>query len=239
MLVANLLCGFSYDWWIDKHARHHAFPNRVGRDPDISHNVLVYAVEQAAAPQGVSRWIRRHQAILFLPLISLEALSVQVNSVRAVIRGVRRYAGPERWLLFTHLVLYGGLMSVLWPNLELLVWVILLHKCLLGIYLGLIFAANHKAMPIDREVDRRSYLRRQLETARNIEGGALVSAIYGGLNHQIEHHLFPILPRPALPAAARVVRAHCNAAGLDYESCSPVATYRSIFAHLYAVGRHR
>ena len=77
--------------------------------------------------------------------------------------------------------------------------------------MGCSFAPNHKGMPVLSAGHTLDFLRKQVLTSRNIRGGWFVDILLGGLNYQIEHHLFPSMPRPA-PAAragdrARVLRA--------------------------------
>jgi hypothetical protein len=70
-------------------------------------------------------------------------------------------------------------------------------------YLGCSFAANHNRTPILAANDRSDFPRRQVLTARNVRASWLVDGALGGLNYQIEHHLFPSMPptapRPATP----------------------------------------
>ena len=70
-----------------------------------------------------------------------------------------------------------------------------------GVYLGCSFAPNHKGMPLvpkDMSID---FFRRQVLMSRNVGEGRAVTFLLGGLNFQIEHHLFPSMPRPTLRRA--------------------------------------
>jgi fatty acid desaturase len=60
-----------------------------------------------------------------------------------------------------------------------------------GLYMGASFAPNHIGMPLVSPKLRLDFLRRQVLMSRNISGGPLISVFMGGLNYQIEHHLFP------------------------------------------------
>ena len=82
----------------------------------------------------------------------------------------------------------------------------MVQQGLFGLYLGCSFAPNHKGMPTLTEADRLDFLRRQVLTSRNVRGGCLVDFVLGGLNYQIEHHLFPSMPRPNLRHAQPIVR---------------------------------
>jgi fatty acid desaturase len=73
-------------------------------------------------------------------------------------------------------------------------------------------------------------------TARNIRGGRLTTFMLGGLNYQIEHHLFPSMPRPNLRRAQGLVRDFCAAADLGYSEESFAGSFRQIIHHLSDAG---
>jgi fatty acid desaturase len=105
------------------------------------------------------------------------------------------------------------------------------------LYLGCAFAPNHKGMPILAQDDDTDFLRRQVLTSRNVRGGRLVDVLLGGLNYQIEHHLFPSMPRASLRHARPIVRAHCLQHGLPYVETSLFDSYRQALHHLHTAGR--
>jgi fatty acid desaturase len=107
---------------------------------------------------------------------------------------------------------------------------------LFGLYLGCSFAPNHKGMPTLTQADELDFLRRQVLTSRNVRGSWLVDLVLGGLNYQIEHHLFPNMPRPNLRRAQPLVRAFCAQHGLAYVEASLVGSYAQALRHLHAVG---
>jgi fatty acid desaturase len=86
----------------------------------------------------------------------------------------------------------------------------------LSLYLGISFAPNHKGMPIIESATAIGFARRQVVTARNIRGGRFTTFMLGGLNRQIEHHLFPSMPRPNLRRVQGLVRDFCAATHLGY-----------------------
>jgi len=105
-----------------------------------------------------------------------------------------------------------------------------------GLYMGASFAPNHKGMPIlprDAKVD---FLRRQVLTSRNIRGGVLMDGFMGGLNYQIEHHLFPNMPRPHLREAQRIAKEYCATHRILYTETSLVESYGIVVRYLNRVG---
>jgi fatty acid desaturase len=232
----NLAIGLVFGWWVDKHHRHHAHPNQEGLDPDISGDDLVYTNAQADGRRGLGRLITRHQGVLFFPMLLLLALSLRVTGVKALTRPGYRHRGPESLLFGLHIAAYLAAVLLVLSPLKALVFV-LVHQGLLGLYLGSVFAPNHKGMPILSRSDDSDFLRRQVLTARNVRGGRLTDLLLGGLNYQIEHHLFPSMPRPALRQAQPIIRAYCLENELPYAETSLIDSYRQALRHLHTVGR--
>jgi fatty acid desaturase len=235
LLHANLLNGLSYGWWVDKHNAHHAHPNDLDADPDVHPGVLVFDARHAAARTGAAAWLTRHQAWLFFPLLLLEALSLHVASVRALLRPGLRNRGVELALLAAHFAAYAGLLVTTMSWLQAAVFLVI-HQGLLGLYLGCSFAPNHKGMPSLSAEQAGDPLLRQVLTSRNIRGGPVVDVVLGGLNYQIEHHLFPSMPRPNLRRAQPVVRRFCERNGVAYQESSAYSSYRDVLRHLRDVG---
>jgi fatty acid desaturase len=235
-LHGNLGIGLAFGWWVDKHHRHHAHPNQEGQDPDIGNDVIVFTEGYSRHLRGLRRARARHQALLFFPLLLLEGLALHVASVRALRSPGYRHRARETVLLCAHAVAYlTAVLLVLLPLQALLF--VAVHQGLFGLYLGSSFAPNHKGMPILGEQDRSCFLRRQVLTSRNVRGGPLIDLTLGGLNYQIEHHLFPSMPRPSLRQAQPIVRAFCQRHGLAYTQTTLIDSYRQALRHLDAVGR--
>jgi fatty acid desaturase len=240
-VLGNLLVGLSYGWWVDTHNRHHANPNHEERDPDVGDGVLAFTTAQAAKRNGpVSRFVVRRQAWLFFPLLALEGINLHVDSVAAVKTGAFRRArgGSHRFEavgLIAHAALYVSLLLLVMSPEKAIAFAAI-HQAVWGIYMGSTFAPNHKGMPIIASGDRLDFLRRQVLTSRNVRGGLLTDFVLGGLNYQIEHHLFPSMPRASLRVAQPIVRAHCEALALPYCESSLIGSYRAALAHLHAMG---
>jgi fatty acid desaturase len=235
MLAGNLLNGMSYGWWLSKHNAHHAHPNDLETDPDARAGVLVFAPHQATGRRGFSGWVTRHQAWLFLPMTGLEALNLHVRGVQSVLRPGLRHRTTESVLLLEHYLAYLGLLATVLTWSQALVFATV-HQVVFGIYLGLSFAPGHKGMPVLGPEQAADPLLRQVLTSRNVRGGRLTELALGGLNYQIEHHLFPSMPRPNLHRAQRVVRSYCEVRGIAYAELSAVRTYATVAGHLDAVG---
>ncbi|GGV23086.1 acyl-CoA desaturase [Streptomyces spectabilis] len=232
----NLLLGMSVSWWNDKHNRHHANPNHIEKDPDVAADVLVFTSKQAGVRVGFRRWLTRHQAWLFFPLTLLQGIAMKVYGFQGLRRQSPRGRAVEGTLLVAHLVGYGALLLAAMPLGHALAFAAL-HQALFGLHLGMAFAPNHKGMEMPNpDGEHWGHLQRQVLTSRNIRGGQVTDWLLGGLNYQIEHHLFPSMPRPHLRLAQPLVRAHCHAVGMPYAETGLIDSYRQVLRHMYEVG---
>ena len=240
LLAGNLLTGMSLGWWVPKHNAHHAHPNEPDRDPDVGPGVLAFSLtaRDAAQRSGTGRFIARHQAWLFVPLLSIEGLGLHITSIDWLARRRNRMALTEAILIFVHFALYATVVFSVLSPLRAIAF-IALQQCLFGLYLGCSFAPNHKGMPMPTLTDDppMSFAARQVITARNVTGGVVIDFLLGGLNHQIEHHLFPVMCRPNLAKAQSFVRAFCAEQGLPYVETGLISSYRMALSHLAMVSR--
>jgi fatty acid desaturase len=234
LLHGNLLVGISFGWWVPKHNAHHTNPNDEDLDPDIGIAVLAFTAAQARGKHGLARVISRSQAWLFFPLLLLEAAHLHLASVKAILKGHGRTNLAEGLLLLVHLAVYLTALVVVLTPVQALAFVVV-QQGLFGLYLGCAFAPNHKGMPTLTQADQLDFLRRQVLTSRNVRGSRFVDFLLGGLNYQIEHHLFPNMPRPNLRRAQPLVRAFCHKHGLPYTDASLVGSYAQALRHLHTV----
>jgi fatty acid desaturase len=236
VLCGNLAIGLSYGWWTSKHNRHHANPNTEGADPDIEIGVLAFSGGRARASSGVQRLIFRYQAYLMIPMLFLEAGGLHGSSIRAVTRRRSRHRVLEATLLTVHFAAYLSVVFLVLSPLRAVLF-IAVQQGVFGFYLGCSFAPNHKGMPVLDPAEKVDFLRRQVITSRNVRGGWLTDWALGGLNYQIEHHLFPSMPRPNLRRAQPLVAAFCAEHGLPYSEATLFGSYAEALRHLNAVGR--
>ncbi len=237
LVVGNVLTGVCFGWWVPKHNAHHAYPNQIGRDPDIGSGVISFpvATEASARPTGTARLLARHRAWLFFPLLLLQGIGLHVTGIQVLARRRDRTALVEGLLLAAHFALYATVVFWVLSPLPAVVF-IAVQQGIFGLYLGCSFAPNHKGMPMIERDAEFSFARRQVITARNVRGGWLATLMLGGLNYQIEHHLFPMMPRPNLVKAQRIVQRFCRDHDLPYCQDSLAGSYRHALRHLGAAG---
>ena len=235
LACGNLMGGLSYHWWVAKHNAHHAHPNDLDTDPDVAVGALVWDADQAAQRRGFAGWLTRHQAVLFFPMTTVEAVHLHAVSVLEMFKPGVPHRAAESLLLGLHFIGYTALLltTLTWPQALAFFAV---HKSLQGLYLGLSFAPGHKGMPVLDPQQAADPLLRQVLTSRNLRGGRVLDHTLGGLNYQIEHHLFPSMPRCSLRRARPVVRDFCRRNGVTYTETTPLASYATGLRHLHSVG---
>jgi fatty acid desaturase len=149
--------------------------------------------------------------------------------------GKAKYPFWEALGIGSHLVLYTSLLLSVFSYWQAGLFV-LLHQGLWGLYLGTVFAPNHKGMPVIGRESELGFLEKQVLTTRNIRPHPLTDFWYGGLNYQIEHHLFPTMPRNNLKHARRLVKEFCETHSLAYYETGVLQSYLEVYRHLDKVG---
>jgi len=235
LATADLLLGVSYGWWVQKHNRHHGNPNDVDLDPDIKVGAIAYNDEQAQARRGAGRLAAMYQAYLFFPLTTFLAWSMHVAGYSYLLKESSRYRRLEAVLLVVHALVYlGAMLYFLGPWSALMV--VLIQKGIGGAYMAAVFAPNHKGMPQTDAASRLDFVRTQVLTARNVRGHPLTDLWYGSLNYQIEHHLFPGMPRLNMRKAQPIIANFCRERGISYHETSFLQSYRELLAFLNDIG---
>ena len=235
-VLAAGVVGISYSWWDAKHSRHHANPNRVGKDPDIEVDTISFLDEDAVQSRGLRRLITQRQGWLFFPLLTFEGLNLHVQGVRHLVsRGPVKARRTELALLAARFSLVLTPIFVFLP-LGMAFAFTGVMLAVFGVYMGASFAPNHKGMPIIAPDARIDFFTKQVRTSRNIRGGWWATVLMGGLNYQIEHHLFPSMARPQLAKACEIVREYCETHSVPYTETSLWRSYAIVIEYLNRVG---
>lgn len=234
--LSSGLVGISYSWWMNKHTRHHANPNTVGKDPDIDVDTIAFLEEDAAAARGIRAFITRHQGALFFPLLVFEGLNLHAKSFGHIFgRGKVDNRALEISLIAARMAIVVG--AVFWVLPLGMAFAFLgVQLAVFGVYMGASFAPNHIGMEIIPAGTKMDFLSKQVRTSRNIRGGGFMTIFMGGLNHQVEHHLFPSMARPHLAAARRLVRDACVREGIPYTETTLARAYQQVIAYMQRVG---
>jgi fatty acid desaturase len=217
-LAFPLFSGLGALYWRNKHDRlHHAHPNVEGVDPDIRPFPFVSSRGDHERSGATARWFQRNfQRWLFWPMSTLMAIGMRRSSIIYLARYPKKR--ERAWWIETACmtVHYTGwivIPSIVWgPLVGLTLYAALWG--LVGVFLALIFAPAHMGLPILAEQNHD--WRHQLETTRNLELPRVISFFFIGLDHQVEHHLFPKIPHANLPRAAAITQAWCERHGVTY-----------------------
>jgi fatty acid desaturase len=225
----------SYGWWLGKHNQHHANPNQVDFDPDIAIPVLAFTKEDALRKRGFIKTMVKYQSYIFFPILMFETFSLRIGSLQFLsARKDWKYRRVEMALFVLHFVWFFTLSFLalgFWPGLAF----IAIQQALFGLYLSSVFAPNHKGMPVIPEDAEIDFLQLQVVTARNVRAHPVTDFWYGGLNYQIEHHLFPTMARNQLREAQKIIRAFCEECNVPYYETSILRSYAEILSYLHEV----
>ncbi|MFG6446259.1 fatty acid desaturase family protein [Microbacterium sp. P06] len=235
-IIGPGIVGMSYTWWDSKHSRHHANPNRVGKDPDIEIDTISFVEEDAAKAKGLLKLITRKQGYLFFPLLTLEGLNLHFLGIK---HNLARGPVPRRWEELTLITLRLAVVIVpvfLLLPLGMAFAFMGVQLAVFGVYMGAAFAPNHKGMPIIDPNARLDFFSKQVRTSRNVAGGWWATALMGGLNYQVEHHLFPSMARPHLAKAREIVIEYCKTFDVPYTETSLIKSYGIVIEYLNRVG---
>lgn len=234
--IGNGVVGMSQSWWATKHTRHHANPNRVGKDPDIEIDTISFLDVDAASARGLRRWITKRQGWLFFPLLTLEGLNLHFLAIRHLLsRGEVKGRWTELALLALRFAVFVAPVFVFLP-IGMAFAFLGVQLAVFGVYMGASFAPNHKGMAVIAPGAKLDFFSKQVRTSRNISGGWWATWLMGGLNYQIEHHLFPNMPRPHLSRARAIVREHCRTLDVPYVETTLWQSYGIVIAYLNRVG---
>lgn len=240
LFTANLLVGLSYGWWDNKkHNLHHENPNTVGMDPDIDISVLAFTKEDydKKSSSGLMSFLTKRQGYLFPFLLLFTGFDLLVSSIRALV--ARKPGLENRWLelfLITFRTLAPLVVLLFLFNPFIAIGFTLIQMMTLGFFMGGAFAPNHKGMPIIPKDMKVDFFRRQVLTSRDIRPSWLIDNLMGGLNYQIEHHLFPSMPRPNLRKAQAIVKKFCMEHNVPYMETNLFESYMIVMRYLNEVG---
>ncbi len=235
LIHAPLMLGMSFGWWMDKHNEHHAHPNEQDMDPDIDFPFIAFTEQDAIAKRGFFRWMVKHQAYLFPFLVMFESFSLRFGSVRFLITRKWKYRLLEVVLMLLHFVWFFSLIFAALPVGTAILFIVV-QQAFFGFYLASVFAPNHKGMLIVEENMKLDFMLKQILTARNVESHWITDYWYGGLNFQIEHHLFPTMAENKLREAQKIIKQFCAEHRIPYYETSVVGSYVEIMQYLHRIG---
>ena len=232
LFLGNILLGISYSWWVKKHNQHHATPNHLEEDPDVDYRMIAFFPPQAKTRPRELRPLIAIQAYIYIFWLMLQVPNMTYFGIKHIRKGYAKYPVAELLAIALHFALYAFLM-VQFPSWQLWLSFVVIHHVTLGLYNGIIFSPNHIGMPHISKTERSDYIHEQVTTARNLRGNPATDFFYGGLNYQIEHHLFPNMPRYQLKKIQPIVRKYCQDLGVTYYETGVFQSFKEIISHLH------
>ncbi len=240
LTIGNLAIGFSKDWWITKHNIHHESPNLLGVDPDPNTPVPLYVEQARERGYDADSFVVRWASIIFPAILPLQAMNARRSSVVHLFSRKSCKLSPanrviEGILILAHVALYATLVVAIAHNAGVgaAITFVLVHQGTHGVYNAFVFATNHKGKDVFLPGEA-TWLELQILTSGNVRSEGVVAEkvitwIYGGLNYQIEHHLFPKMSRRNLSKVRPYVIEFCRQNGFDYDEQGIIDCYKRVW----------
>lgn len=257
LIIGNLFQGFSVGWWKSKHNSHHAVPNlhasvegACDGDPDIdTMPILAWTLKMAESARSSSfgRFMIKNQAFFYFPVLLFARLSwahqswvfvwggYGQHSVQAasIDRKNNKYVTAERYLLVVHYICLLWIMSNMSLFNAVMYFFVAQTSC--GLMLALVFGLGHNGMAVYPANERPDFWKLQVTTTRNVKSNWFSDWFCGGLQYQVDHHLFPSLPRHNLGKVHKLVESFCKEQGVSYHEADMIEGNIEVLQHLAKV----
>ena len=214
----------SPSWWDYKHnVNHHTYCNIIEKDEDIRALDGAFTTDKY---RGNSEFLKKYKHIVFWGAMFFMNYAFVAQSYSFVIK---RKLWGELGLMLLHWPLIWGTIFYILPFYDALI-VYLVHNMLASVWLAFGFITNHLGCEVFEEKDAKkfSWMELQMRGSRSLKGGAFVHWFYGGLNTQIEHHLFPKAPRFNLLKVQDITRKFAKKHNIFYFETTPIEAYFQI-----------
>lgn len=259
LIIGDLFQGFSVQWWKAKHNSHHAVPNlhasvpgACDGDPDIdTMPILAWTLRMAESAKNSEngRFLIKWQAWFYFPALLFARLAWAHQSWVFVFGGAgahsvvgaridrehMRYPGWEKLCLILHYMCFAAILM----NMSLFnaVCFFFVSQMSCGLMLALVFGLGHNGMAVYPADERPDFWKLQVSTTRNVTSNLFTDWFCGGLQYQVEHHLFPSLPRHNLGQANKLVQIFCKEHDVTYHEANMWVGTIEVLSHLDKVSK--
>mmetsp|Transcript_417 Transcript_417/g.501 ORF Transcript_417/g.501 Transcript_417/m.501 type:complete len:522 (-) Transcript_417:215-1780(-) len=217
--------GISIDMWSDEHSKHHAMTMRPRQDPQfnylpfflVSKKELSKFDELSSIEQVLARWLVPFQHLTLIPLsviigrFNLHAISM--------IHALKNKKFHDVLGMFLYVAWFGSMVCTL-PNEERIPFVLVSYMMAGVLHIQLTISHLATDAFTAEEDEHLQFFAHQCRTTRNIDSYWWDDWFHGGLQYQIEHHLFPQLPRHNLAKVQPMVKDLCAKHNIPYRSTS-------------------
>ena len=234
----TVVTGLAFAEWYSRHQAHHRHCQDEALDPDMDVSLLVSLTEQSRQSKGwLGRFLTQHQHLHVWFLSLFFAHSQRHLSQWGVLNDPRRF-WKDLIPLALHVALWFGVpVFVFGVEPARAAWVYVLPLFFLGPYLAALFWLNHIGMPLVRSDASWSFLEHQSLTSRTVLSPKSMDWFFGGLNYQIEHHLYPKVPSFRLRRVQPIVQQRFAREALAYNGVGFVDAVRHVAAHFRSIAK--
>jgi len=240
---ADAIGGCKWNWQ-SQHWTHHAFTNHNTKDPDSFNAEPMLIFNDYPLGHEARKVYHKFQSVFFLPILSFYWLSMVLNPQTFTLKhagvdsvGIRQdndfLKSRRSWavtirMFYVYLNIVRPIMNgVAASGMESIptsVFHILVMGACESLTLAALFALSHNFEHVDRDPTKDArgengkavcWFKSQVETSSTY-GGFIAGALTGGLNFQVEHHLFPRMSSAWYPYIAPTVRKVCKKHGVRY-----------------------
>jgi linoleoyl-CoA desaturase len=248
----NMMGGMAHFWKLKHNISHHTYTNISGEDHDINLQPLLrMEVNQKRY------WFHRYQHIYWVLLYAITYLAwiffqdFQKYFTGRMAPGAderHTYKQREHFIFWTTKVLYIGIFIVLPIIFVGAVYTLvgyLIAAVVCGIIISIVFQMAHVVettsfpqLNKDRRIDDEWALHQLATTADFSTGNKAISWMLGGLNFQVEHHLFPRVSHVYYPSIRKMVKETCREFEVEYKEFPSITqAFRSHLLYLKRMGR--
>ena len=202
----ELVGGMSTTWWSMKHNMHHALTNEIGYDEDVALEPAIYLWQPDPKKDS---WLRKYQHLYWPIPFSVLFLYWRFDSIRYVLK-------HKKWNEAARLAVHWATFCSLLPAST-----VLLGVWLSGLITATIVTVTHQSEEIFIKETLRKYdfTEAQFRSTRDAMCSNWFSDIlWGGMQWQLEHHLFPIMPRYKYKALHPILREWAREHKMDFRT---------------------
>ena len=230
MMVICLLAGLSESRWFLEHNTHHENPNHMGHDPSLDIPFVFSETQASERSPFAKRWILPYQHVLFWPALAFVYPYNIIYGMRFILSDISVRSLTELVLMTAHFAIVIGFPLYFLPLPIALLFLGTVFFTT-GAYMGMVFAPNHKGEGILGEHEEFNWSH-QITLTRDLYPSWPVFYFLGGLNFQIEHHLFPTMSRLQYWKAHTIVKDFCKKRGMRYHQTTWVGSMKEIHQSL-------